>query len=74
MLHVGGKSKMSQLKSLDWLGIFLFIGGLALFLIVSSNIEFCSAEPRTKCLIANRASTGVEVSIHGRALKYCARL
>jgi len=50
MLHVGGKSKMSQLKSLDWFGIFLFVGGLALFLIVStSNIEFCSAEPRTKC-------------------------
>jgi hypothetical protein len=36
MLHVGGKSKMSQLKSLDWIGIALFVGGLAMFLIVSS--------------------------------------
>jgi hypothetical protein len=35
MLHVGGKSKMSQLKSLDWIGIALFVGGLAMFLIVS---------------------------------------
>lgn len=33
MLHVGGKSKMKQLKTLDWLGIFLFSGGLVVFLI-----------------------------------------
>ncbi|KAG9234533.1 fungal trichothecene efflux pump [Amylocarpus encephaloides] len=32
-LHVGGKSKMSQLKGLDWIGIFLFTAGLVLFLI-----------------------------------------
>ncbi|CAG8975243.1 hypothetical protein HYALB_00011943 [Hymenoscyphus albidus] len=32
-LHVGGKSKMSQLKGLDWVGIFLFTTGLVLFLI-----------------------------------------
>ncbi|KAF2032852.1 fungal trichothecene efflux pump [Setomelanomma holmii] len=33
MLHVGGKSKMRQLKTLDWLGIFLFSTGLVVFLI-----------------------------------------
>jgi hypothetical protein len=33
MLHVGGKSKMAQLKTLDWLGIFLFSTGLVVFLI-----------------------------------------
>jgi hypothetical protein len=33
MLHVGGKSKMKQLKTLDWVGIFLFSGGLVVFLI-----------------------------------------
>ncbi|KAH7066109.1 fungal trichothecene efflux pump [Paraphoma chrysanthemicola] len=33
MLHVGGKSKMKQLKTLDWLGIFLFSTGLVVFLI-----------------------------------------
>jgi hypothetical protein len=32
-LHVGGKSKMRQLKGLDWIGIFLFTAGLVLFLI-----------------------------------------
>jgi hypothetical protein len=32
-LHVGGKSKMRQLKGLDWMGIFLFSAGLVLFLI-----------------------------------------
>ena len=32
-LHVGGKSKMRQLKGLDWIGIFLFSAGLVLFLI-----------------------------------------
>ncbi|EON68727.1 hypothetical protein W97_07985 [Coniosporium apollinis CBS 100218] len=32
-LHVGGKTKMQQLKSLDWLGIFLFTTGLTVFLI-----------------------------------------
>ncbi|KAH7406631.1 fungal trichothecene efflux pump [Phaeosphaeria sp. MPI-PUGE-AT-0046c] len=33
MLHVGGKSKMKQLKTLDWLGILLFSTGLVVFLI-----------------------------------------
>lgn len=33
MLHVGGKSKMKQLKTLDWIGIFLFSTGLVVFLI-----------------------------------------
>ncbi|KAH8721561.1 fungal trichothecene efflux pump-domain-containing protein [Phaeosphaeriaceae sp. PMI808] len=33
MLHVGGKSIMRQLKTLDWLGIFLFSTGLVVFLI-----------------------------------------
>ncbi|KAH3987503.1 hypothetical protein HBH98_024900 [Parastagonospora nodorum] len=33
MLHVGGKSKMKQLRTLDWLGIFLFSTGLVVFLI-----------------------------------------
>lgn len=33
MLHVGGKTKMQQLRSLDWLGIFLFTTGLTVFLI-----------------------------------------
>ncbi|KAF2440088.1 fungal trichothecene efflux pump [Karstenula rhodostoma CBS 690.94] len=33
MLHVGGKSKLKQLKTLDWLGIFLFSTGLVVFLI-----------------------------------------
>jgi hypothetical protein len=33
MLHVGGKSKMRQLKTLDWVGIFLFSTGLVVFLI-----------------------------------------
>ncbi|KAF2836293.1 fungal trichothecene efflux pump [Patellaria atrata CBS 101060] len=33
MLHVGGKSKLRQLKSLDWIGIFLFTSGLVVFLI-----------------------------------------
>ncbi|KAG9241653.1 fungal trichothecene efflux pump [Calycina marina] len=32
-LHVGGKSKIRQLKELDWIGIFLFVAGLVLFLI-----------------------------------------
>jgi len=32
-LHVGGKSKMRQLKGLDWIGMFLFAAGLVLFLI-----------------------------------------
>jgi hypothetical protein len=32
-LHVTGKSKMQQLKSLDFIGIFLFVVGLALFLV-----------------------------------------
>jgi hypothetical protein len=38
-LHVGGKSKMSQLKGLDWVGIFLFSAGLVLFLI-GLNCQF----------------------------------
>ncbi|KAI1570818.1 trichothecene efflux pump [Pyrenophora tritici-repentis] len=33
MLHVGGKSKLRQLKTLDWMGIFLFSTGLVVFLI-----------------------------------------
>lgn len=33
MLHVGGKSKLKQLKTLDWIGIFLFTTGLVVFLI-----------------------------------------
>lgn len=33
MLHIGGKSKLKQLKTLDWLGIFLFSTGLVVFLI-----------------------------------------
>ncbi|KAF1916634.1 fungal trichothecene efflux pump [Ampelomyces quisqualis] len=33
MLHMGGKSKMRQLKTLDWVGIFLFSTGLVVFLI-----------------------------------------
>ncbi|KAF2102793.1 fungal trichothecene efflux pump [Rhizodiscina lignyota] len=33
MLHVGGKSRLKQLKTLDWLGIFLFTAGLTIFLI-----------------------------------------
>ncbi|KAF2186650.1 fungal trichothecene efflux pump [Zopfia rhizophila CBS 207.26] len=33
MLHIGGKSKIKQLKSLDWVGIFLFTAGLCVFLI-----------------------------------------
>jgi hypothetical protein len=33
MLHVGGKSKLKQLKTLDWFGIFLFSTGLVVFLI-----------------------------------------
>ncbi|KAI4913617.1 hypothetical protein J4E90_005336 [Alternaria incomplexa] len=33
MLHVGGKSKLKQLKTLDWMGIFLFSTGLVVFLI-----------------------------------------
>ncbi|KAH8601602.1 fungal trichothecene efflux pump [Bisporella sp. PMI_857] len=32
-LHVGGKSIMRQLKTLDFIGIFLFSAGLVLFLI-----------------------------------------
>lgn len=32
-LHVGGKSKMQQLKTLDYGGIFLLTAGLVLFLI-----------------------------------------
>ncbi|KAF2013879.1 fungal trichothecene efflux pump [Aaosphaeria arxii CBS 175.79] len=33
MLHVGGKSKLKQLKTLDWIGIALFTAGLCVFLI-----------------------------------------
>ena len=33
MLHVGGKNKMKQLKTLDWVGIFLFSTGLVVMLI-----------------------------------------
>jgi hypothetical protein len=33
MLHLNGKSKLRQLKTLDWLGIFLFTSGLVVFLI-----------------------------------------
>ncbi|KAH8640609.1 hypothetical protein IG631_03550 [Alternaria alternata] len=33
MLHVGGKSKLKQLKTLDWMGIVLFSTGLVVFLI-----------------------------------------
>jgi hypothetical protein len=33
MLHIGGKSKLKQLKTLDWMGIFLFTAGLVVFLI-----------------------------------------
>ncbi|KAF2644408.1 fungal trichothecene efflux pump [Massarina eburnea CBS 473.64] len=33
MLHIGGKSKLRQLKTLDWMGIFLFSTGLVVFLI-----------------------------------------
>lgn len=33
MLHIGGKSKLKQLKTLDWVGIFLFSTGLVVFLI-----------------------------------------
>ncbi|KAF2006282.1 fungal trichothecene efflux pump [Amniculicola lignicola CBS 123094] len=33
MLHIGGKSKLKQLKTLDWVGIFLFTTGLVVFLI-----------------------------------------
>ncbi|KAK3071322.1 hypothetical protein LTR53_008827 [Teratosphaeriaceae sp. CCFEE 6253] len=32
-LHVGGKSKLSQLKSFDWIGSILFTAGLTVFLI-----------------------------------------
>ena len=33
MLHIGGKSKLKQLKTLDWIGIVLFTAGLVVFLI-----------------------------------------
>ncbi|KAF3037135.1 hypothetical protein E8E12_008141 [Didymella heteroderae] len=33
MLHVGGKSKMKQLQTLDWIGITLFTSGMTIFLI-----------------------------------------
>ncbi|KAL1598144.1 hypothetical protein SLS59_007154 [Nothophoma quercina] len=33
MLHVGGKSKIHQLKTLDWIGITLFTTGMTVFLI-----------------------------------------
>ncbi|KAH6622003.1 fungal trichothecene efflux pump [Boeremia exigua] len=33
MLHVGGKSKMQQLRTLDWVGIVLFTSGMTVFLI-----------------------------------------
>lgn len=33
MLHVNGKSKLAMLRTLDWLGIFLFTSGLTVFLI-----------------------------------------
>lgn len=33
MLHVGGKSKTEQLRTLDWVGIALFTSGMTVFLI-----------------------------------------
>jgi hypothetical protein len=33
MLHINGKSKLKQLKTLDWVGMFLFSTGLVVFLI-----------------------------------------
>lgn len=33
MLHVGGKSRLKQLKTLDWMGIVLFTAGQTIFLI-----------------------------------------
>ncbi|KAK3673263.1 hypothetical protein LTR78_006808 [Recurvomyces mirabilis] len=33
LLHVGGKSKMQQLKEFDWIGSVLFTAGLTVFLI-----------------------------------------
>ncbi|KAK5115251.1 hypothetical protein LTR62_001451 [Meristemomyces frigidus] len=33
LLHVGGKSKMQQLKEFDWIGSVLFTAGLTIFLI-----------------------------------------
>jgi MFS family permease len=38
-LHIGGKSRLKQLKGLDWIGIFLFSAGLVLFLI-GLNCEY----------------------------------
>lgn len=32
-LHVNGKTKMQQLKELDYLGMFLFVAGVVLFLV-----------------------------------------
>jgi len=33
MLHVNGRSRLNLLKNMDWIGIFLFSGGLTIFLI-----------------------------------------
>jgi MFS family permease len=33
MLHIHGRTKLNQLRHLDWMGILLFVGGLAFFLI-----------------------------------------
>jgi hypothetical protein len=71
MLHVGGKSKMSQLKSLDWIGIALFVGGLAMFLIVS-QIKPYSAQPILNATV-HRGLTGVVPFTHGEAHTYYAR-
>jgi predicted MFS family arabinose efflux permease len=67
-LHVDGKSKMSQLKGLDWVGIFLFSTGLVLFLI-GLNCRFPRLLFHTRLLTIKQ---GVAKHILGCRLTRCA--
>ncbi|KAI0174313.1 trichothecene efflux pump [Pestalotiopsis sp. NC0098] len=52
-LHVNGKTKMQQLKELDYLGMFLFVAGVVLFLVGLSwgGVTYPWASAQTLCTL-----------------------
>ena len=48
-LHGSERTRMQEIKRVDWIGMFLIIAGLVLFLLGVSWGKYCDSEPKTIC-------------------------
>jgi hypothetical protein len=66
-LHVEGKTKLQQVKELDFIGMFLFTAGMVLFLIGLSwgGTTYPWASAHTLCTLIIGLATLVFLGIYG---------